>query len=615
MKNLYGPTNKVIEIDLTNETCSTYTVTDQERRMYLGGKGLGLKLLFDRLKPKIDPLSPDNMLAIMPGPLLGTGAPCTGRFDAVSKSPLTGIMVSSSCGGPFGMSLKTAGWDGLILKGKSSNPTYIYIDKNGATFNDASEFWGMDAISAQNVITKDKESAMVIGPAGENLVKFANIVSGHRFLGRSGLGAVLGSKNIKGIVAKGHDYKILPVNETKFNKVKKRAASYLKSNNMTSKMLRNFGTAANTEFTNNNNILPINNFKDGNHKDAMKVSGQFMEQKHNTKPHTCKPCTIVCGHKGKFGDTELSVPEFETIGLLGTNLGIFDSEQIAEWNQICTEMGMDTISLGGTIAWAMEATEKGLFKSNLKFGCPDGISELLYEIGHGKNELGLGSKLLSEQYGGVDFAVHVKGMEVSAYDPRGAIGQGLSYAVANRGGCHLSAYPVVLEVLFGLLNPYKTGAKADFTKFMENLYSCVNSLQTCQFTAFGYIFESPLTKYTPKPLLGFTMQNLPKIAVHLIDFSIYKNLWTSVTGLSISGSEFIRAGERIHVLERYMNTIEGISRKDDTLPDRLLNQPRESDEKKRTIPLEKMLNKYYKLRRYDNNGIPTKELLRDLSII
>jgi len=577
-----------------------------------------MKLLSDRMKPGIDPMGEENILAVMPGVLMGTGAACSARFAAVTKSPLTGIFASSSCGGPFGMSLKTAGWDGLLIKGKSPKPVYLYITAEGPEFRDAEKLWGMDALSAQKQITDKNSNALVIGPAGENGVRFANIVTGERHIGRTGMGAVMGSKYLKAVVAKGGDFKILPKNQALFDKIKKKAASYIKSNPMTSQVYTAFGTPANTNLSNSAGILPVKNFSEGMHDEAYKISGENMKEVFHTKHHTCKPCSILCGKKGTFGDKELPVPEFETVGLMGSNIGVFDPLRIAEWNRICSETGMDTISTGSTLAWVMEASEKGLVKSNLKFGSPEGVSEALHDIAYGRGfgkDMGEGVRALSQKYGGEDFAIHVKGLEMAAYDPRGAFGQGLSYAVANRGACHLSAYLVALEVYFNLLKPYTTKAKPEFVRFFESLTCCINSLHTCQFTMYAYTFEPPLTKYTPKTLLGFMMQNLPSIAVKLVDFSTYTALWSAVTGIDISDAEFLKAGDRIHVLERYMNTREGISRKDDTLPPRLLKEGRKSDTNKRTVPLEKMLDKYYKIRGYDSNGIPTESTLKRLGIV
>ncbi|MCP3900358.1 MAG: hypothetical protein GY707_11670 [Desulfobacteraceae bacterium] len=409
---------------------------------------------------------------------------------------------------------------------------------------------------------------------------------------------------------------IKPKNPKLFKKVKTRAAKYIKQNNITDKY-RKFGTSANVRYCLEAGILPINNFQDGKHELGEKVSGEFMAEKHNTSHHTCKPCTIRCGHKGKFKTGEMSVPEYETIGLLGTSLGIFDLDIIAQFNNVCSKLGLDTISTGGTLAWVMEAASKGLIKSDLKFGSEQGIEQAIYDIAHTKDfgeKLAHGTRALSKEYGGQDFAMHVKGMEMAAYDPRGSFGQGLAYAVANRGGCHLSSYLVAQEVYFKYLKPDSIYSKVKWVKFFEDLSCCINSLQTCQFTMFAFLMEPFLSKYTPDYILGLLMQYLPIVSVPLIDFSVYIDLWTSVTGINLSSSEFLKAGERIHMLERYMNAKEGIDHNDDTLPERLLAQGRDFDDDNKVVPLDKMLPEYYRIRGFDKNGIPMKKRLKELGI-
>ena len=617
MKQIKGTSNQILEIDLESQTHEVYEVTARERRLFLGAKGLGLKLLFDRMIPGKDPLGPDNIIAFMPGVLMGTGGPCSGRFAALTKSPLTGIMVTSSCGGPFGLALKTTGWDGLIIKGKAASPLYLDITEHGVAFKDAKDLWGMEIPDVQAVLDVKKAKSVVIGPAGENLVRYANMASGHRFLGRGGVGAVMGSKNLKAVRAQGGAYIIKPLDPGIFKKIKTKAAKYINQNNITSDRYRNFGTSANVRPCLEAGILPIHNFKDGKHEQGDQVSGEFMAKNHATTHHTCKPCTIRCGHKGSFKAGDMSAPEYETIGLMGTSLGIFDLNSIAEFNRICGNLGLDTISTGGTLAWVMEAASKDLIQSNLRFGSTEGIAQALYDIAYMEDfgaKMALGTRALSRDFGGQDFAMHVKGMEIAAYDPRGSFGQGLAYAVANRGGCHLSSYLVAQEVYFGLLKPDSCYGKARWVKFFEDLTCCINSLQTCQFTMFAFLLESPLSKYTPDFILRMLMQYLPMAAIPLIDFSIYTGLWNSVTGICLSNSEFIKAGERIHVLERYMNTREGINRYDDTLPGRLLKQGRSFDPDNKVVPLKKMLPKYYKVRGFDTDGIPMKKTLEELGI-
>ena len=619
MREIIGTSNRVLEINLTTGAVREFKVSERERKMYLGGKGLGLKLLYERLKPGIDPLGEENILAFMMGVFMGTDAPCSGRFAAVTKSPLTGIMASSSCGGPFGMAYKTAGYDGLLIAGKADKPVYLVIDADGVKFDNASHLWGKDTQETQELLNLSRnDGAMVIGPAGENKVLYANIASGGRFLGRGGMGAVMGSKRLKAIVAHGNEYKILPKAQTAFDKITKKATRYINNNFFTADQYRKYGTASNFKFCNKGGILPVLNFKVGKHERANEVSGEAMQAKYNTRPSACLPCTILCGHKGTYrnGSTH-RIPEYETTALLGPNLGIFDTDLITEWNDLCGSLGMDTISTGTTLSYVMEAGEKGIIKTNLQFGVPDGISECLRQIAYRRgqgNELANGVRWLAEKYGGQDYANHVKGLEMPGYDPRGSWGQGLSYAVANRGGCHLSAATFVLEILLGFLNPYSTRAKPQFVRFLENLYSAINSLQICLFTTYANVLEPPIVKFTPKPLLYFTMQNLPKLAIMFIDLSVLNKTFEAITGIKLSQKDMLKAGERIHILERYMNTREGISRKDDTLPARFLTEGRECDPLQRTVPLEKMLPEYYKLRGYNNNGIPNPETLQKLGI-
>jgi aldehyde:ferredoxin oxidoreductase len=432
------------------------------------------------------------------------------------------------------------------------------------------------------------------------------------------MGAVMGSKQLKAVVARGRVYKIVPQDPAAFDKVKQKALQYINRNRYTSDLYRNYGTNAGTLPGNAAGFLPIRNFSRGSDARAADISGQAMRERYQTRYATCKPCSILCGHQGTYpGGSVRHIPEYETVGLLGMSLGIFDTDRISEWNDICCEMGMDTISAGSTLAWVMEAGAKGLIDTDLAFGSPAGVSEALRAIAERRgqgDDLANGVRRLSEKYGGRDFAIHVKGLEMAAYDPRAAWGQGLSYAVANRGGCHLSAYLIALEVLEHLLNPHSTRAKPEFTRFFESLTAGINSLHTCQFTMYAYTLEPLLTKYTPNPILGRMMQYLPRIALVLTDFSVYPRLWSSVTGIRMSGRKFMEAGDRIHVLERYLNTREGISRKDDVLPPRLMKERQGDDDRNQPVPIELMLDRYYRIRGYDRNGVPTARTMEKLGL-
>jgi len=616
VKEIAGPLNAVLEINLSLKTVSKVSIPERSRRLYLGGKGLGLKLLYDRLKPGTDPLGEDNLIIIMTGVLAGTPAPCSGRFHAVFKSPLTGIMGSSSCGGSFGRQLKSNGWDGIILKGKSEKPVTLHIHNDKVDFFDAANLWGKDITQTQAAIGSKSTQTLVIGPAGENLVRFANVAAGDRYLGRGGLGAVMGSKNLKAIVAFKGQYKIVPLFKDRFQKIKNRANRYINRNTM-SLLMRQFGTAANANPIIKNNMLPVNNFTYGNHPKARQITGEAIKENHNTTHHTCKPCSILCGHKGMFNGKQTPVPEYETLVLLGTSLGIFDPNDISRFNEICNQKGLDTISAGGTLAWVMEATQKGLVKTDLEFGSSKEIVKALNNIasleGFGR-QIAKGSRALSNQFGGKGFAIQVKGLEMAGYDPRGAYGQGLGYAVANRGACHLSSFPVGFENLLGFLKPDTIRAKPEFVKFFENINAAVNSMDICQFTGYGLTLETILPRITPHLVLNLIMQNIPIIAIALIDFSLYPKLFSAASGIDLSSKQFLEAGERIHILERLMNTNEGIRKSDDTLPERLLLEPQKDDPQKRLVPLGPMLKRYYKLRGYDADGLPKKSLLKKLGI-
>lgn len=616
MESILGVRNRVLEIDLSKRDFKEIGITEEDRQNYLGGKGLALKLLYDRLKPGIDPLGEENIFIVTTGVLIGTGAPNSSRFSAVSKSPLTGIITSSSCGGPFGNALKTSGWDGLIVRGRSDLPLILSIDSSGVKFIKADDIWGKTIPETGKILSGYGKGSLAIGPAGENLVRFANISSGGRYLGRGGLGAVLGSKMIKGIVAKGGEYKIIPKNRERFKKFSARGFKYIKNNYYTNQKYKKFGTLMHLDSNNRAGILPVRNFRESDSSDAEKITGEFVMGTRETAFRSCGNCSILCGHEGKFNGRVTSVPEYETTALLGSDLGIFDIDRISEWNDICGELGMDTISVGGTLAYVMEAAEKGLINSPLRFGSPDHISNTLKDTAYLRGfgaEMALGSKELSKKYGGEEFCITVKGLELGAYDPRGSIGMGLNYAVANRGGCHLSSAIFGLEITTGFLNPKKTTNKAEYVAFLENAFAAINSLHTCQFTLYPYILESLRLRYIPIPILKVIIRFFPFIAKLFFDFSIYSGLFSSITGIKLSNRDFLRSGERTHILERYMNTREGITSDEDVLPGRLM-----TENSRRSgltpFPLKKMVKKYYMIRKYDANGIPRRSRLKYLGI-
>jgi len=603
--------NKILEVDLSTGETSIFEVSEEDIKKFVGGKGLAYKLLYERIKPHVDPLGPENIIIFMTGPLTGTGAPLSGRFSAVSKSPLTGLFGSSNCGGPFGVALKSAGYLGLILKGKADRLVTLEITHEGLTIKDAENLRGLPTSDTQRALNLSKQDGdLVIGPAGENLVSYACIRSGERFLGRLGFGAVLGSKNVKAIVARGGFYKIVPEDLKKMEKLKKKILEKLKKNEF-SQLYHRYGTNTNILYSKNAGILPIRNFQTLEAgEEVYRISGPYIEEHFKVKPKPCAMCSLVCGHQMEIDGTYYHVPEYETNALFGSNCGIFDIKEIAEINHLCNELGLDTISAAVTASFVMEAVEKGLLNYDLRFGDAQGLKKLIHDVafrrGFGE-EVARGSRYLAEKYGGKTFAIQVKGLEIAAYDPRNSWGHGLSYAVANRGGCHLSAPQFPMEAYFRFLNPHTTKSKAHYVVFLENLFNTINSIVTCVFTTFSYVLEDPIIKYTPKFLLRFFMTHFPNLALRFINISLYQELFEASSGIRLSRKEFIEAGERIHLLERYMNVREGLKAEDDTLPERFLKELK-------PIPLEKMLSDYYKLRKYGRDGKPDMERLRRLGL-
>ncbi len=609
---VYAVNDRVLTVDLTSGKIGKKDISENDRRLYLGGKGLAVKVLYDEMAANVDPMAEESAIVFMSGPTAGTAAPAGGRFVVYGKSPLTGIFASSIVGGRFGVSLKRAGYDGAVITGKAKSPVYIKVDDEGISIEDAKKLWGMDTYKVQEERKKDGDW-VVIGPAGENLVRFAAIASGNRFAGRAGLGAVMGSKNLKGIVAKGTG-KIEAADREAFDKAIKVARQKVKSHYMTGKNLPELGTPGNVMVYGSNGIMPVRNFSKTTFEEMESISGEYIREHHFVKNHGCIGCPIQCGRFGNYGGKEMVSPEYETIALMGSNLMIGDISDIARWNDLLNRYGLDTITTGSVIGYAMELTEKGIIKSGLSFGHPEGIDEIIEDIAHRQglgDELAEGTKRLAEKYGGGDFAIQVKGLEMAAYDPRGCTGQGLGFATANRGACHLSGSTHAIEV-GSYLSPHGTKGKAQFVKFMQDLTDAVNSAIFCIQTEYPFLEENFAYKNTPLPVMQFLMRNLPGVAVATTDLSDYCKILSGLLGYKISRSDLYGAGERIFNLERLMNCREGISRKDDTLPKRLLMEVREDGWPK--IELDTMLDQYYGLRGWDDSGRPKDSILRKLKI-
>lgn len=630
MTKLGAYTGKVIKIDLTTKTVTDYPFSDKERKLFLGGKIMAAKIVYDNIVSKINPLSPENLLVITTGPLNAIGAPCSSRFNVSTISPLTGYYTSSNCGGNFGVALKRTGYDAVIICGKAEEHTYLCITDKGVEFKNADHLWGLKTGEAQEKM-EGKGGKFVIGPAGENLVRYACVISEERAAGRGGVGAVFGSKNLKGIFACGFKAPAA-FNKEKLVNISKQWTKRLKAHPTTGAQLPALGTAGLIAPMHAKNLLATNNYRSGKFEYFDEISGETLRDNHIVKNKGCATCPIQCARRVMVDGKEVKGPEVETIGLFGSNILNRDLEKILLWNHEMDELGMDTISCGNTISFAMELNEKGMWDSGLEFGKIDNISKTLDDIAHRRgigDELADGSKVLSQKYGGKEFAMNVKGMELAAYEPRGAVGQGLGYAVSNRGGCHLNGgYLVVMEGLGLSINPYTTGAKAGLTAMFQDLMEACSAGGNCLFTTYAFfpmfLLSKPngfMTRTVNKLATGFGLPirlilRFPTLIAMHMPFNMlpHTKAIAAATGMKMNFGKYIRIGERGYNLERMIDVRLGVSAKDDELPARLTQELQIATNPKSKVPLEKLKKQYYKNRGWTQDGIPKKRLLKRLKL-
>ena len=601
-----GYHNKLLRINLNNHTFTTEQIPEDTLLKYIGGRGLGVKLLFDEVPPRIDPLGPENKLLFVTAPLHGSNAATASRFSVVCKSPLTGAIGETNSGGHFGVDFKNTGYDVLVFEGVSKNPCYVFLNGKTVEIRDASELWGKTTDVTTDILLKEtdlKAGVACIGPAGEEKMPIASIVNekGHHS-GRTGVGAVMGSKNLKAVVVLG-SVDTPYHNEDVIKEAKKEWQTFISEAPLTKNALKEYGTPALVNLINDRGGFPTKNFQEGYFANAESISGETIKELYYVRSQPCKACPIGCAHLTRTPEREGKGPEFETVWSLGAACFVHDLEKITHANYNCNEYGIDTISAGSTIACAMELSEKGFLDKeaydqikkdlgrDLKFGDGDAVvkyTELMGKVeGFGKI-LAMGSMRLAKKYGHPELAMHVKGLELPANDPRGFYGMSLSLATSNRGGCHLKAYLVSTEALATPfeINRFSDKGKPGLVKLYQDLISTIDSMGVCVFTSFA------------------------------LNPTHYANMMSAVTGVKITSQELLTIGERIWTLERLYNIREGLTRKDDTLPDRLLNESYSSGHSKNiTVNLEPLLDKYYKLRGWSNEGIPLKEKLEELGLI
>ncbi len=595
-----GYRGKILRIDLSNKSYTAEKLAYDDALKFIGGRGLGTKIMFDEVDPTIDAFDPANKLIIATGPMTGTPTPAGGRYMVVTKSPLTGTIASSNSGGYWGAELKFAGYDALIIEGKAEKPISIFIHDDKIEFHDATHLWGKTTIETTNELMKvapEKSKVMCIGPAGENLSKIAAIMNDlNRAAGRSGVGAVAGSKNLKAIVVKGSSKPSIADTEA-LKEVVKRGRAQLKENGVTGAGLPTYGTNVLVNIINEAGVFPTNNFQESYFDKAEEVSGETMSEKYLIKRESCFACPIACGRYTKADEIETGGPEYESVWAFTAACGISDMKAAIKANFWSNEMGMDTISAGVTVATAMELYQKGLIKDEeldglgLAFGDGDSMVEWIKKMGRRDGELASkmaeGAYRLAEAYGHPELAMTVKKQELPAYDPRGIQGQGLQYATSNRGGCHVRGYLISPEIL-GLpekLDRLEIKGKPEWVKIFQDLTAFIDSSGLCLFTSFA------------------------------LNADDYAEMYSAVTGEKRSAAEILEAGDRIWNLERVWNLKAGIDPSQDKLPKRLLEEPITSGPSKGHLArLSEMLPLYYKERGWDEKGIPTPEKLEALGV-
>ncbi len=619
-------------INLTTSEIKKYEISTELYEKYLGGKILGAKLLMDLTEPKLDVFDEKTHIIINTTPMTDTTAPCTSRFNMTFKNVLTNGIGSSNCGGPFGFMMKRAGVDGLIITGKAQKPTTISIIDGEITLVDASNLWGMDAEQTQEQFP-EHYGKFVIGVAGENLVKYACAVSGERVAGRCGSGAILGSKNLKALVAYGTNTPNIHSPE-KFHKYIIKWTKFLQNHHTTGSSLPSFGSAGLVSKTNLKGVLPTRNFQKGKFEKYEQISGEYLTQTYLTRNGSCVSCPIRCERRVKVKDKEVKGPEFETVGLFGSNLGISNLKFINEANYYADILGMDTISLGGTLAFAMELKEKGLADFDLEFGKEDNIIEIMHKIAtrEGKySDLADGVKCLAKKYGGEEFAIHSKGLELASYEPRSSVGMGLGYATSNRGGCHLNGGYLALLESVGVLNMnnHTPNGKPELVVLLQNAVEAVSGTGFCLFSVqsmvpnilFKFGPTSKINTIIPKTLLSarFFTGKLVKGSSRILKLNSmllfpHSKAITLATGIKMNSAKFLMLGERGYNIERLYNLREGLSMEDDALPARLTKELQIKDNPNSVVNLDVMLPVYYKCRNWDQNGVPTKKILERLKI-
>lgn len=592
---------KIARINLTTGDISVEPLDMELAHKFIGGRGLGTKMLYDAGVATVDPLSPENQLIYITGPMTGAAAPSTGRYMVVTKSPLTGMIACSNSGGIWGAKLKYAGWDAIIVEGEAPEWAYIVIDDDKIEIRDASDLVGMKSELIDDTL-KERHgqdfSVLNIGPAGEKKVLLAAIMNDKdRAAGRSGVGAVMGSKKLKAIVVRATRKNLDNIADIDaLKEATKRAMEVIRENPVTGSGLRQLGTAVLVNIVNNIGAFPTNNWQGSYAKYGDDISGETLADTYLVKAGACYRCPIACARVIKVGDKVVGGPEYEPLWAYGGNCGNNDLNTIDICNMLCNEYGLDAISTPCTIAAAMELYQRGYITEEecdgypLEWGNTESLIEWTKRMGDPESELAWlmssGSARLCEHYGHPEISMSVKKQEMPAYDARAIQGIGITYATSNRGGCHVRGYMISPEVL-GLpeqLDRTVTTDKAAWAKTFQDLTAVIDSMGHCLFTSFA--------------------MGAPE----------YTDLLNAATGTTWTVEEVLNIGDRIYNIERMFNKAAGMKPEDDRLPKRLLEEPVSdgpSEGMVSQLPL--TLPQYYEARGWVN-AFPTDETLKKLGL-
>jgi aldehyde:ferredoxin oxidoreductase len=601
VSDLGGYTGKILRVHLGKEEVSEEPLKSDLCEKFMGGRGLAAKFLLDEITVKTDPFSLRNKIFVMTGCLSGTEIPSAVKFTIATISPLTNIYGFTMASGFFAQKLKAAGYDGIIIEGKSDSAKYLWVHDGSAEIREAGHLWGLPTDVSQMLIMDEVAApaeTAVIGPAGENLVRYASVAVGKRFCGRCGVGAIFGHKNLKGIAVFG-SRKVEFHSPELAREAAREMIKALRETSPTADLYPTYGTTYFMGSMNKLGVLPVNNFRDSGVYNKISGVDEKEFRKFVIKDSTCFRCPVACEKitavkEGNYALSCISGPQYETLWALGPQCGNDRMDLIIAGNMLCNRLGLDTISTGNAIGFLMECFERGYIDIEMepKFGRYDIVLPLIHAIAYKR---GIGKYLADGVMRFAEkieeaksFAMHVKGLELPAYDVRATPGMALAYATSSRGGCHLRAWVIGPE-LSEAYKPYSIEGRAALVRDEQNRRAFYDSVGMCLF------------------------------AMKTIPFSLLAKAVSAVTGTELNEENAMTIGERVYNLERVILARQGIRRDDDNLPERFYTEPMptgpHTGQRLVKKEFEKLKDEYYELRGWNEEGVPTQETLRNLSIL